>query len=146
MVSTERLAGLIAADFYECQLDLSRRRSPPAGAWNSMPEVEAARQLRAQGASDRAVRVFLTFIAAMDRARDATKLWQAGVVLFGSHPEVFDTRRAAGLPLSQVSHLLANSGVSQRHGPDARAWHRIAESLATGAASPGTRGDSSRRR
>ena len=137
MVSTERLAGLIASDFYGCQLDLSLRRSPPAGAtWDSMPEVEAVRQLRAQGASDNAVRVFLTFIAAMDRARDATTLWHAGVVLFGSHPEVFDTHRAAGLPLSRVRHLLANSGVSQRHGPDARAWHRIAESLATGTASP----------
>ena len=137
MVSTEWLAGLLAADFYECGLDLSLRRSPPASAtWDSMPEVDAARQLRTQGASDYAVRVFLTFIAAMDRARDATTLWHAGVMLFGSHPGVFDTRRAAGLPLSQVSHLLANSGVSQRHGPDARAWHRIAESLATGAASP----------
>ena len=137
MVNTERLAGLIAADFHECQLDLSLRRSPPAGVtWDTMPAVEAARQLRAQGASDSTVRVFLTFVAAMNRARDATTLWHAGVVLFGSHPEVFDTRRAAALPLSQVSHLLANSGVSQRHGPDARAWHRIAESLATVAASP----------
>lgn len=120
MVSTERLAGVIAADFYECQLDLSLRRSPPAGAtWDSMPEVQAARQLRAQGASDNAVRVFLTFIAAMDRARDATTLWHAGIELFGSHPEVFDTCRAAGLPLWRVSDLLANSGVSQRHGADA---------------------------
>jgi len=41
--------------------------------------------------------MFLTFIAAMDRSRDATSLWRAGVVLFGSEPAVFDANRAADL-------------------------------------------------
>ena len=133
MVSTKRLAALIANDFYENRLDLSSRNVPPDRAsWDSMPEVRAARQLRADGAPDDVVRMFLTFIAAMDRARDATSLWRAGVSLFGSHPEVFDLSRAADLPFSTLRRLLAEPGVSQRHEQDTGAWLRIARSLATG--------------
>ena len=74
--------------------------------------------------------MFLTFIAAKDRARDATSLWRAGVSLFGSHPEVFDSAQAADLPFSTLRRLLAEPGVSQRHELDTGAWHRIARSLA----------------
>ena len=131
-VGAERLAALIASDFYENRLDLSSRRDvPPQGAsWDTMPEVRAARQLRAQEVPDAAVRVFLTLVAAMDRARDATSLWRAGVSLFGSHPEVFDPGQAADLPYSTLRRLLAEPGVSQRHDLDTRAWLRIARSLA----------------
>ena len=97
-----------------------------------MPEVEAALHLRARGAPDDTVRMFLTFIAAMDRARDATSLWRAGVALFRSHPEVFDPCRAADLPFSMLKRLLAKASVSQRHEQDTGAWHRIARSLAAG--------------
>ena len=136
-VGAEELVALIASDFYDTGLDLSSRRtSLDRAVWDAMPEVEAAQQVRAVGAPDDAVRMFLTLIAAMDRSRDATSLWRAGVVLFGSEPEVFDANRAADLPFSRLKHLLVNSGVSQRHEPDARAWHRIAESLATDDGSP----------
>ena len=131
MVSTKRLAALIANDFYENRLDLTSGNVPPGRAsWGSMPEVRAARQLRADGAPDDVVRMFLTFIAAMDRARDATSLWRAGVSLLGSHPEVFDPGRAADLPFSTLRRLLAEPGVSQRHEQDTGAWLRIARSLA----------------
>ena len=71
--------------------------------WLNMPEVESVHRLRAGGADlkagndpalpdsvrsaqhlvslggiDRAARLFLTFIAAMDRARDANQPWNAG--------------------------------------------------------------------
>ena len=136
-VRAERLATLIAGDFYENRLDLSSRHASRDGAsWDSMPEVEAARQIRTQGAPHDAVRMFLTLIAAMDRARNAASLWSAGVALFGLHPEVFDPRRAADLPLSRLKRLLAEAGVSQRHQPDAGAWQRIAKSLVAGDGSP----------
>ena len=134
---TARLAELVAGDFYENRLDLSSRYVPAGSAsWDSMPEVEAARKIKARGAPGDTVRLFLTFIAAMDRARDAGVLWRAGVELFELHPEVFDPCRTADLPLSRLSRLLAEPGVSQRHGPDTSAWHRIAMSLAAGDGSP----------
>lgn len=137
MSGTPRLAALIADDFYANQLDLSSRRAHPDSAtWDSMPEVEATRQLRNRGTADDAVRRFLTFIAALDRARNSTALWRAGVALFGSHPEVFDPRRAASLCVSRLKHLLHESRVSQRHGQDTWSWHRIAQSLARGDGSP----------
>ena len=59
-------------------------------------------------------------------------LWRAGLVLFGSHPEVFDPRLAAALPFERLLDLLKRTSVSKYHGDDMRAWHRIARSLATG--------------
>ena len=130
---TERLAALISADFYGSGLDLTSRKTLPVRAsWDEMPEVAAARRLKAQSVPDDVLRLFLTFIAAMDRARDAASLWHAGVALFETHPEVFDPDQAAALPLSTLRGLLAAPGVSQRHEEDGRAWHRIAKSLATG--------------
>lgn len=127
-----RLAAVISSDFYENRLDPSSRGDAPlkGASWDTMPEVRAAGQLRAQKVPDAAVRMFLAFIAAVDRARDATALWRAGVSLFGSHPEVFDPRQAADLPYSTLRRLLTGSGVSQRRDLDARAWRRIARSLA----------------
>ena len=62
----------------------------------------------------------------------ATRLWRAGVALFGSHPEVFEPRAAADLPFSTLKRLLAGPGVSQRQEKDTEAWLRIARSLAAG--------------
>ena len=136
-VGTERLATLIADNFYENRLDLSSRSAPPGGAsWDSMPEVGAARQLRDQRAPDDAVRLFVTFVAAMDRLRDASSLWRAAIALFTSRPEVFDPSRAVALPFSTLKRFLSEAGVSKMHEPDTRAWHRIAQSLATGDESP----------
>ena len=136
-VGAERLAALVADDFYENRLDLSSRSTPPDGAsWDSMPEVGAARQLRDQRASDDAVRLFVTFVAAMDRLRDAASLWRAALALFRSRPEIFDPGRVADLPFSTLKRLLAATSVSKMHEPDTQAWHRIAQTLATGDESP----------
>ena len=84
------VAEAITSDFYDDRLDLSARDVALGSTWLRMPEVECVRRLRILGASHRAVRLFLTFIAAMDRARDATRLWNNGVELFQSCPELFE--------------------------------------------------------
>ena len=67
-------------------------------AWSRMPEVECVQQLRAFGTPDREVRLFLTFVSAMDRARDAGRL-------FESHPEVFDPARVTSMAAEELSAL-----------------------------------------
>ena len=78
------------------------------------------------------VRLFLTFIAAMDRARDATRLWNNGAELFQSYPELLNPAEASAIPTSTLRERLSQYGVSQRHGPDSSAWGVIARSIATG--------------
>ena len=123
------VAEAIASDFYDDQLDLSARDVAPGSTWSRLPEVECVECLRGSGASHRAVRLFLTFIAAMDRARDATRLWNNGVELFQSHPELFEPTEASAIPISTLRERLSQYGVSQRHGPDSSAWNVIARSL-----------------
>ena len=159
-----RIAKLIADDFYGDGLDLSSRGMAPGQPWLDMPEVEIVHRLRAAGAefetgndsallhsvrsakhvrflrgTDRAARLFLTFIAAMDRARDATQLWNAGGRLYEDHPESFDPQHLAGLEVGELRRLLKAARVSRRHGPDSNAWHQIGKSLFSGPTSPVSR-------
>ena len=127
-----RLAEQIASDFYTDRLDLSARGVVPGSTWSRMPEVECAERLRDSGASDRMVRLFLTFIAAVDRARNAMRLWSDGLTLFQSCPEVFEPSVAAAMPVCTLRRRLSESRVSQRHRPDSSAWAAIARSLAEG--------------
>lgn len=129
---TVTVAEAIASDFYADRLDLSARDVMPGSTWSRMPEVECVTRLRALGASPRTVRLFLTFIAAMDRARDATRLWNNGMELFQSYPETFEPDDVLGIPLSALRSRLSQYGVNQRHRPDSSAWHTIARSLAVG--------------
>ncbi len=141
-----RIAKLIADDFYGDGLDLASRGMAPSQPWLDMPEVEIVHRLRAAGAkfrflggTDRAARLFLTFVAAMDRARDATQLWHAGGRLYEDHPESFDPQHVAGLEVDELRRLLKAAGVSRRHGPDSNAWHQIGKSLSTRLKSPVSR-------
>lgn len=159
-----RIAKLIADDFYGDRLDLASRGMAPGQPWLDMPEVKAVRPLMASGAeletvhdsallpsvrsakqilllggTDRAARLFLTFIAAMDRARDATQLWNAGMRLYEDHPESFDPQRVAGLELDELRRALKLARVSRKHGPDSNAWHQISKSLSSGLESPVSR-------
>ena len=127
-----RIAEEIAGDFYGGRLDLSVRGLHPAPGWANMPEVACARACRRDGVSERTVRRLLTFVSAMDRARDADRLCRAGYELVSSHPEAFDPSAVAAMPIERLSALLAEGGVSQRHGPDSRAWQTIADSLSSG--------------
>ena len=61
--TTAQLAAAIADSFYGDGLDLSARENPAAGTWSEMPEVGAVQRLRDLHASDRQVRLFLTFVA-----------------------------------------------------------------------------------
>ena len=126
------VAEAIAGDFYNDRLDLSARDVAPGSTWSGMPEVEGVTRLRASGASHRTVRLFLTFIAAMDRARDATRLWNSSVELFQSYPGLFEPAEASATPVTTLRERLSQYGVSQRHGPDSSAWNVIARSLAAG--------------
>ena len=132
MLDTRGLAELIAGDFYNDGFDLSARGVAPHSAWSLMPEVEVTQKLRDLGASDRAIRVFLTLVSAMDRARDATRLWRAAEQLFESHPEVFDAARVTSMAAEKLFALLSKNGVSQHHKEDVAAWRDIARSLVSG--------------
>jgi len=115
--------------FCEGKLDLSRRPGAPACGWETLPEVRAAKRLRALGADDRTVRLFCTFVMAMDRARDSYRLWQRGVELFKQAPWAFEPGEVVRHPFEELAGALWRFGVTQRHRVDSRAWHRIAESL-----------------
>ena len=97
-----------------------------------MPEVQSAQRLRALETPERDIRQFLTFVSAMDRARDSTRLWHAGTELFTSNPAVFNPSIASAMPFESLKDQLRSSGVSQRHETDTDAWQRIAQSLTSG--------------
>ena len=123
-----RLATIIARDFYHGRLDLTDR-GMAAASWSDIPEVKYAERLGESGTSRPDVRLFLTFIMALDRARDSEQLWRAGFQLFRSHPELFQPVTVCGFPVDELRDLLKASKVSQRHRPDTNAWCRIALTL-----------------
>lgn len=123
-----RLATIIARDFYHGRLDLTAR-GMAAASWSDIPEVKYAERLGESGTPRPDVRLFLTFIMALDRARDSEQLWRAGFQLFRSHPELFQPVRVCGFPVDELRDLLKASKVSQRHRPDTNAWCRIALTL-----------------
>lgn len=129
-----RLAEQITSDFYEGRLAkrLKGVLKPGEGTWEGMPEVRDVERLRASGATDRQVRLFVTFVAAMDRMRDASLLWERGAALFESEPDVFVPVSVSELPVEALRRRLSRAGVSRRHGPDSRAWSTIARLLTFG--------------
>ena len=125
-----RLAELIAGSFYGDGLDLSARgREAAGGTWLGLPEVEAVSRLRDLRASDRQVRLFLTFVSAVDRMRDASRLWKAATALYEWRPGVFEPARVELMPVSILRGVLSSAAVSRFHTGDSKAWNRIAVSL-----------------
>ncbi len=130
------LARRISEAFWRSQLDLSARPgSPPQGA-EALPEARAVRALRVAGGDTVHVRLFLTLVAAMDRARDADRLWDDAVELFRRQLWAFEPHEVSRRPLRELAELLAKSRVSQRHSDDIPAWRFIAESLGDPAFAP----------
>ena len=123
--------------FMAGRLDLSDRPGAPSPGWEGMPEVIAVQKLQAMGASGEAVRRFLTFNVAMDRARDADRLAEAAVRLYRDHPWVFDPEAVVGRPLRELADALRRYKVSQRHIVDAFGWRVLAETLADPSLAPG---------
>jgi hypothetical protein len=130
------LAREITAAFAAGRLDLSARPNAPPVGWAGMPEVAVADRLRAAGADDVAVRLVLTFTAAMDRARDADRLWFRSADLYEKTPWPFDPSAVASRNLTDLTDVLRTFGVSQRHGADAAAWRTIAETVSQRGAAP----------
>lgn len=105
--------------------------------WENLPETLLVSELRRSGESARFARGFVTLLAAMDRARNAHRLWRV------YPPRLHAENRWACIPaevvtrsLIDLSDALISSGVSQRHLVDSAAWRRIAESLASTRESP----------
>ena len=94
-----------------------------------MPEFRSVARIRERGASALEIRLFVTLVAALDRARDAERLWRVAADLYERASWVFDPAQLAERPATDVRNLLAETGVSQRHGPDSSAWMRISEAL-----------------
>ena len=120
---------MIADSFYGEGLDLSTREMATAGTWSEMPEVRAVRCLRRWQASDRRVRLFLTFVSAVDRMRDASRLWKAAAALYESCPDLFEPAEVAHMPVSRLREALSSARISRFHTADCNAWKRIAVSL-----------------
>ena len=120
---------MIASGFYDGELNLSERGIESYEPWSQMPEVKFVEEMRASGKPDRTVRLFLTFVSAMDRARDSNSLWRNAADLFRSRPELFEPAEVTKIHPDKLKGYLCKSRVSQRHGPDSKAWHVISTSL-----------------
>ena len=102
--------------------------------WQSqVDDYTPSRRLHDIGASDREVRLFFTFISAVDYMRDASTLWRNGEKLFESHRELFDPDQVSRMSHEKFVHLLKDGRVSQRHGQDTKAWRTIAKNLSSAA-------------
>ncbi|MDF1597902.1 MAG: hypothetical protein P1T08_17620 [Acidimicrobiia bacterium] len=107
------------------------------GGWDGLPEVVCVKAMRAAGADDRTIRRWITFAAAMDRARDAVQLWEASVEAYRQAPWIYDPWQVIARPHDDLQAALRQYSVSQRHGPDSDAWQTIAQTL-TDTACPGS--------
>ncbi len=123
------LARPLTEAFVNGDLDFSERPGAPVAGWEGMPEVAAAHGLRGADASDTAVRLFMTFTAALDRARDADRLWASALALWRHQPWVFEPERVLAATLTELQDALRSSSVSQRHTMDTAVWRLIAETL-----------------
>ncbi len=122
------ISELLTQQFYDGSLDLAARVGAPMSGWQGMPEVRAVEAIRAEGADDRMVRLFVTLVVALDRARDSDRLWDSASAVYRAHPWLFEPRECVARP-DDVRRHLKEGGVSQRHQPDANAWLRICKTL-----------------
>lgn len=124
-----RLAAILLEDFNQGRFELSAGGIVTDGP---APGVEEVADLRASGASDRAVRLFTTFIMAMNYQRKAAPLWRNGHALYKTHPVLYDPEYITTLTHDMLRQGLASAKVSQKHDRDTRAWSGIAKSLLEG--------------
>lgn len=132
MSNAAQVVRMISDDFYGNHLDLSERGIEPHDLWSQMPAEKLAEEMRDSGKSERTVRLFLTFVSAMDRMREADSLWKSAAELFMSCPELFEPAEVVKIPLETLKSRLSKSRVSRYHTQDSEAWHVISASLATG--------------
>jgi hypothetical protein len=137
MSDDRHLARKITTAFIRGTFNTEERGPPARVGWDALPEVAQASRLRSSGASDVAIRLFCTFTAAMDRARDAERLWSNSADLFLKEPWAFEPRQVVTREVSGLREILKSFGVSQRHGVDAESWLTIAKSLSEESVAPG---------
>jgi hypothetical protein len=123
------LSNVITSAFCSGELDLSERPGAPAVGWHSMPECLAVEAIRANGADDSTCRIFITLVAALDRARDADRLWEAATRTYREHRWVFAPEQVSQRSQLELADALRLRGVSQRHSVDAAVWRIICEGL-----------------
>jgi hypothetical protein len=133
------LAARITRAFALGELDLSGRPVAPVAGWERMPEIGATERVRAMGASGVEVRAFLTLVSALDRTRDADRLWERGADAFASARGLFDPHVVTEHSLTELDDELRATGLSRRHMVDAAAWRIICESLDDAAVAPAVR-------
>lgn len=100
----------ITRAFMEEELDLSERVGTPAAGWAGMPELVVAERLRGSGARAADLRLLLTFTAAMDRAREADRLWFAAERLYRAEPWTFQPESVVSRGLVELSDALRSHG------------------------------------
>ncbi len=130
------LSRAITELFVSGRLDLTDRTNAPPAGWDGMPEVMAAKHVRALGATDSELRLFLTFNAAMDRARDADVLARRAVKLFELERWTYNPVEVVRRSTLDLTDALRRSGVSQRHSVDVYGWRILAETLADPSRAP----------
>lgn len=123
------IAEALTRDFMDGSLDLSARPGALAPGWAAMPEFQTAQRWRASGATGAEVRLLLTLVAMLDRARDSYRLWDNAATLFEKERWSCLPETASLRPLPELRATLAAYGVSQRHTSDVAAWRAIQESL-----------------
>ena len=124
------LAEMIVGDFYDGRFDNSSRGLERVKPWLLIPEVGAAHRVRELGASEQAVRRFLTLVCAVDYQFNSDRLWGAAAQLYSTRPELFDPAVVAAMLPEQLHRDLYGAGVAGRfHQRNAKSWQRIAERL-----------------
>jgi hypothetical protein len=102
------------------------RSSVLGESWDELPEAR-----NRPGTDPKAARLWVTFVCAVDRARDAARLWRAARRAWDEEPWVFDPVSVSTRPIGDLMEVLARHGVSQRHSVDVAAWRVIGETLAS---------------
>ena len=125
-----KVAEYIVEDFYNGRFDLSERGNISApSSWPTLPQVECTQYLRDANASDRTILLYLTFISAIDRAKNSERCWWNGLELYESHPEVYDPLHLLQVSVDQLTEYLQECGVSQNTEQDPQAWLDIAQTI-----------------
>ncbi len=130
------IARLVTEDFVSGRLAVSRPNSPIPSGWDAMPECVAAADVRSTGASPAEIRCFITLVMAVDRSRDADRLWRIAAETYQRDPWLFDPAQVVAQPPARVRDLLRDTGISQRHGVDSSAWLSISAALTRPTISP----------
>lgn len=139
MDRTAKLAEQIADHFYRKEgWEDSDRKDIPSKPYDEMFEVAAVnelrKELRKRGISgketDKEIRLFLTFTAAMERSANSKKIWEGSRKLFAENRKLFKPEEIRKMEIKDIQENLQENEIGRWHEPDAKAWHTIGCTLA----------------